>query len=137
MAPTPTFGVQENLYVIRVDGITDRYNFALAQVETLIERAQADATLLENQEWIIQMTTMITLLRSAGDELQSLTPPALFADAHAQLRQAATAFTAAADTLANGIEQQQVDTLASANDQINSGNQTLAAAQDAIETLTP
>lgn len=135
--PTPTFGVQENLYVIRADGITDRYDFALTQAETLIAQAQTDATLLENQEWIIQMTTMITLLRSAGDELASLTPPPLFADAHAQLLQAVAAYNTAADRLAEGIDQLEIETLTGAIEQINTGDQAVSLAQATIDTLTP
>lgn len=134
---TPTFGVQENLYVIRVDGIVDRYDFSLTQIDQLIADAQADPTALEDQEWIIQMTTMITLLRSAGDELESLTPPALFNNVQTQLTQAATAYDNAADLLAAGIDQLQVETLTTATEQINTGDQALTAAQAAIETLTP
>jgi len=134
---SPTFGVRENLYAIRVDGIADRYDFALTQIEGLVTQAQADTALLENQQWIIQMTTMITLLRSAGDELQGLAPPDLFAGAHTDLLTAATAYTAAADLLAEGIDQLQADILAEATAQINAGNIALGAAQTAIERLSP
>lgn len=134
---TPTFGVQENLYVIRVDGITDRYNFALSQIENLVARAQNAPALLENQEWIIQMTTMITLLRSAGEELQALATPALFTDVQEQLTQAATAYSAAADLLAEAIDQLQADRLTDANAQIAIGNQLLGAAQSEVDRLTP
>ncbi len=134
---TPTFGVQENLYVIRVDGITDRYNFALSQIESLVARAQNAPTLLENQEWIIQMTTMITLLRSAGEELQALSAPAIFSGAQGQLVQAATAYSAAADLLAEAIDQLQAGRLTDANAQIAIGNQLLGAAQSEVDRLTP
>jgi hypothetical protein len=134
---TPTFGVQENLYVIRVDGIADRYDFALAQIESLVARAQNAPTLLENQEWTIQMTTMITLLRSAGDELQSLSAPAVFADVQGQLEAAATAYSSAAGLLAEAIDQLQAERLTDANVQVAAGNQLLGSALDEIERLTP
>ncbi len=137
VALTPTFGVQENLYVIRVDGITDRYNFALSQIESLVTRAQNAPALLENQEWIIQMTTMITLLRSAGDELQALAAPAIFSDVQGQLVQAATAYSTAAALLAEAIDQLQADRLTDANAQIAIGNQLLGAAQSEVDRLTP
>ena len=136
-ALTPTFGVRENLYVIRVDGIADRYDFALTQIEGLVSQAQADTTLLENQQWIIQMTTMITLLRSAGDELAGLAVPQLFTAAHQDLLAAATAYTNAADLLAEGVDQLAADTLSQATAQIQAGNTALGAAQTAIERLTP
>ena len=136
-ALTPTFGVRENLYVIRVDGIADRYDFALTQIEGLVSQAQADTTLLENQQWIIQMTTMITLLRSAGDELAGLAVPQLFTAAHQDLLAAATAYTTAADLLAEGIDQLAADTLSQATAQIQAGNTALGAAQTTIERLTP
>ena len=137
MPLTPTFGVQENLYAIRVDGIVDRYDFALTQVENLISSAQADPTQLENQEWIIQMTTMITLLRSASEELQSLNAPTLFADAQTALTQAAEAYSTLADLLAEAVDQLAVERLADATTQIAVGNQLLGAALDEVERLTP
>lgn len=137
VALTPTFGVQENLYVIRVDGITDRYDFALTQVENLVATAQEDPAQLENQEWIIQMTTMITLLRSASEELQSLAAPTFFAGAQTQLTQAANAYVVVADLLATAVEQLESDRLADASAQIEVGNQLLGAALSELERLTP
>ncbi len=134
---TPIFGVQENIYLIRVDGITDRYDFTLARIEALVSAAQQDQSLLEDQEWIVQMTTMTTLLRAAGEELTTLTPPPLFADAHTQLLQAVTAYNSAADQLTAGVEQAALDALLDASIPVNSGDQSLASAQAAIEALTP
>lgn len=133
----PSFTVQENLYVIRVDGISDLYNFALTQIESLVAQVEGTPSVINDQDWIIRMTTRITLLRSAGEEIQLLTPPPIFEDAHTQLLQAAVVYGDAADLLTQAVEQTAIESVTAANAQIAVGNQLLGAALDAIEVLTP
>lgn len=134
---TPVLGVRENLYVIRVDGIVDGYDFTLRKIDDLINQADGDVALLKDRAWIVEMTTAITLLRSTGDEARALTAPPLFADAHATLLEAATAFTDAADLLAEGVDQLDTDRLDQAFAQITTGSNLLTRAQDAVEAATP
>lgn len=134
---TPVLGVRENLYVIRVDGIVDGYDFTLTKIDDLINQANGDVALLKDRAWIVEMTTAITLLRSTGDEASALTAPPLFADAHAILLEAATAFASAADLLAEGVDQLDTDRLDQAFVQITTGSALLTRAQDAVEEATP
>ena len=132
-------GVQENVYVIRVDGIVDGYDFSLTKIDELITRASTNEALLKDQAWIVEMTTAITLLRSNSEEVNSLTPPPLFVAAHATLTQAAATFTTAAGLLEAGITaaQPNIVRLDEALAQITVGTSLLTRAQDAIEAITP
>lgn len=134
---TPVLGVRENLYVIRVDGIVDGYDFTLRKIDDLINQADGDVALLKDRAWIVEMTTAITLLRSTGDEANALTAPPLFVEAHATLLEAATAFADAADLLAEGVDQLDTDRLDQAFAQITTGSNLLTRAQDAVEAATP
>lgn len=139
-APTNTtsvLGVRENLYVIRVDGIVDGYDFTLKKIDDLINQANGDVALLKDRAWIVEMTTAITLLRSTSDEVGALSAPPLFADAHAILLDAAAAFTGAADLLAEGVDQLNTDRLDQAFAQITTGSTLLTRAQNAVEEVTP
>jgi len=134
---TPVLGVRENLYVIRVDGIVDGYDFTLRKIDDLISQADGDVALLKDRAWIVEMTTAITLLRSTGDEAKALSAPPLFTDAHATLLEAATAFAGAADLLAEGVDQLDTDRLDQAFAQITTGSNLLTRAQNAVDAATP
>lgn len=149
-APSPTatiattvtaraLGVQENVYVIRVDGIVDGYDFSLNKIDELITQASADETQLQDQTWLVEMTTAITLLRSNSEEVNTLSPPPLFAEAHAILTEAAATFTTAAGLLEAGITaaQPNIARLDEAFAEITVGTSLLTRAQDAIEPITP
>jgi uncharacterized protein YraI len=136
---TRVLGVQENVYVIRVDGIVDGYDFSLNKIDELITQASSDETQLRDQAWIVEMTTAITLLRSNSEEVNTLTPPPLFAEAHAILTEAAATFTTAAGLLEAGITaaQPNIARLDEAFAEITVGTSLLTRAQDAIEAITP
>lgn len=134
---TPTLGVRENLYVIRVDGIVDGYDFTLTKIDDLVAQAGEDATLLQDRAWIVEMTTAITLLRSTGEEATGLSAPPIFATAHADLVKAAASFTAAADLLAEGVDQLDTARLDEAFAEITTGSNLLTRAQSAIDLITP
>lgn len=136
-AGMPVLGVRENLYVIRVDGIVDGYDFALTKIDQLVTQASENEALLQDRAWIVEMTTAITLLRSTGDEVTNLSAPALFADAHADLTAAATAFNNAADLLAEGVDQLDTERLDEAFAEITVGTSLLTRVQNTIATLTP
>lgn len=133
----PVLGVRENLYVIRVDGIVDGYDFTLKKIDELINQADGDVALLKDRAWIVEMTTAITLLRSTSDEVKALSAPTLFSDAHAILQDAATAFTDAADLLAEGVDQLDTERLDQAFARITTGSNLLTRAQAAVEAATP
>jgi len=134
---TPVLGVRENLYVIRVDGIVDGYDFALTKIDQLVTQASENEALLQDRAWIVEMTTAITLLRSTGDEVANLSAPALFTDAHTDLTEAAAAFTNAADLLAEGVDQLDTERLDEAFAEITVGTSLLTRVQNAIATVTP
>lgn len=134
---TPVLGVRENLYVIRIDGIVDGYDFALTKIDQLVTQASENEALLQDRAWIVEMTTAITLLRSTGDEVANLSAPALFADAHTDLTEAAVAFTNAADLLAEGVDQLDTERLDEAFAEITVGTSLLTRVQNAIATVTP
>lgn len=134
---TPVLGVRENLYVIRIDGIVDGYDFALTKIDQLVTQASENEALLQDRAWIVEMTTAITLLRSTGDEVANLSAPALFADAHTDLTEAAAAFTNAADLLAEGVDQLDTERLDEAFAEITVGTSLLTRVQNAIATVTP
>lgn len=134
---TPVLGVRENLYVIRVDGIVDGYDFTLKKIDELISQADGDVALLQDRAWIVEMTTAITLLRSTSDEVQALSAPPIFGDAHAILQDAAAAFTDAADLLAEGVDQLDTERLDQAFARITTGSTLLTRAQTAVEAATP
>jgi len=142
--PTPTtvttttvLGVRENLYIIRVDGLVDGYDLTLNTIDELVTRASANEALLQDSAWITEMTTALALLRSTGDEVGTLSAPALFATPHALLVEAATSFTSAADLLAEGVDALDTDRLDEAFAQITVGTTLLTRVQDEIEDLTP
>lgn len=133
----PVFGVRENLYAIRVDSIVDRYNFALSQIRQLVEQARKDNKVVQDRKWVVNITTAITLLQVTGDEVTSLTAPALFTDAHEALVAAAAAYTQAADLLAESVDQVNETQINAAFKQIEAGNEAINSATDQIEALTP
>jgi len=142
--PTPTtvtttavLGVRENLYIIRVDGLVDGYDLTLNTIDELVTRASANEALLQDSAWITEMTTALALLRSTGDEVGTLSAPALFATPHALLVEAATSFTSAADLLAEGVDALDTDRLDEAFAQITVGTTLLTRVQNEIEDLTP
>ncbi|MBX3010212.1 MAG: SH3 domain-containing protein [Caldilineaceae bacterium] len=139
--PVPTatvvLGVRENLYIIRVDGIVDGYDFTLSKIDELITQASSDTSMLQDRAWIVEMTTAITLLRSTSDEVRALVAPPLFSDAHAELVNAATSFTTAADLLAEGVDQLNTDQLDAAFAEITIGTSLLTRAENAVTAARP
>ncbi len=141
--PTPitttvtTLGVRENLYIIRVDGLVNAYELTLNTIDALVTQASANEALLQDSAWIDEMTAALALLRATGDEVASLSAPTLFATPHADLVEAAAAFTSAADLLAEGIDQLDTDSLDEAFAEITVGTTLLTRAEDSIEDLTP
>ncbi|MEZ4867070.1 MAG: SH3 domain-containing protein [Caldilineaceae bacterium] len=137
-ATTPVaLSVSENLYTIRVDSIIDSYDFALTKIEGLIGQVQQDTAQLQNREWVVEMTTAITLLRFGANEVRNLTAPSLFTDAHADLAEAAANYVTAADLLAEGLDQNDVEKLDEANAEITVGNSLITRAINKIDVLTP
>ncbi len=130
-------GVRENLYIIRVDGLVNTYELTLNTIDTLVTQAGANEVLLQDSAWIDEMTTALALLRATGDEVESLSAPTLFATPHADLVEAAAAFTGAADLLAEGIDALNTDSLDEAFAQITVGTTLLTRAENGIEDLTP
>ncbi len=134
---TTALGVRENLYIIRVDGLANAYDLTLDTIDGLVTQASANEVLLQDEAWIDEMTAAIVLLRTTGDEVGALNPPALFATPHADLVQAATAFTNAADLLAEGIDTLDIDSLDEAFAEITIGTALLTRAENGVENLTP
>lgn len=134
---TSVLGVRENLYIIRVDGIVDGYDFTLNKIDDLVNQAGDNVALLQDRAWIVEMTTAITLLRTTSDEVRTLTTPPIFNGAHAILLEAATSFTRAADLLAEGVDQLNTDLLDQAFAEITAGTNRLTRAQNAVAAATP
>ncbi len=130
---TTPLSVADRLYLLDGAEVTARYTTALAAIDGLVKQTAADATLISNQAWIVEMNTAISLLTVTGDRVRALIPPARFATVHASLVQAATAYNAAAGLLSTAVNQASVAQLEEAVAEITRGNDSLSRATLALQ----
>lgn len=130
---TTPLSVADRLYLLDGAEVTARYTTALAAIDGLVKQTAADATLINNQAWVAEMNTAISLLTVTGDRVRALIPPARFATIHASLVQAATAYNRAAGLLSTAVNQASVAQLEEAVAEITRGNDSLSQATLALQ----
>ena len=81
------------------------------------------------------MNTAIALMRSGGQDIAALTPPARLADAHGGMVAAADAFGQAADLLQSAVTAGNVALLDQALAQITTAGAALDSAQAALDAF--
>ena len=134
---TVTLGLAENLYLVEVRTLIQRYENALAAIDQLTTRAGKDATLLKNAKWTEDMSTAITLIQNASKEIRGQKPPVLFAEAHNELTTAANAYDAAATLFAQAVDQTDTTLFDQAFAQVTIGNAALTNSTSKLNAISP
>ena len=103
-APSPTatldpFALPDHAYTIQSLAISNRYAFQAQKLDDLLERAIADPAILDDEGWQAEAQSVAEALRTLGETVRSMIPPANLALGHSLLLAVADRFDEIAATL--------------------------------------
>lgn len=143
LVPTPTPAApgeaatspaaEDQLYLDSVTTQINRYNLATVAINRLLREASEDATQIQTPQWQDELGAAVNLLRTTSTEIRGLTAPPIFAQAHIDLRSAASAYDLAADRLDAAVAEADQARFAEAQAEIDFGASLVERAQERID----
>jgi hypothetical protein len=133
ITPEPTATV-ESSYTDSILPILGNYRDALNTLGGLFSDAGTDASLIATDAWRIKVAGRLAVIQFSGDEIRTLTPPAMYVAAHTELLDAAKHLDSMAELSAQGIDALDADKMTQAVEEMNQGNAAIQRAVDAMPT---